>query len=73
MTDQFIRPSVKSFTHRGGVECKGCVELCSCTQGSWNEQNCETTGTYLQSKPQTAGSATYQDLAGDVAKEARHL
>lgn len=71
--DQFIRPSMKSFTDRGCAECKGCVELCSCALGSWGEQICETTGNYLQSKPQTENSAAYQDPAGDVAEEAGQL
>lgn len=64
---------MKSCTGRGCVECKGCVELCSCTPGSWGEQIYETIGNYLQSKPQTENSAVYQDLAGDVAEEASHL
>lgn len=51
MMDQFTRPSVKSFTGRGCVECEGCVGLCSCTQESWGERDSETIGHYLQSEP----------------------
>lgn len=46
---------------------------CSGTPGSWGEQIYETTGNYLQSKPQTENSAVYQDPEGDVAEEAGHL